>query len=54
MAVKSLNDSNNQDRVIVIDNTPFPSDGAMRKNFSHYLLICNSAFFSDIDSLIKN
>ena len=27
-AVKSLNDSNNQDRYIVIDNTPFPAGGA--------------------------
>lgn len=30
-SVKSLNDSNNQDRFIVIDNTPYPEDGAQRK-----------------------
>ena len=27
-AVKSLNDSNKQDRFVVIDNTPFPKSGA--------------------------
>jgi hypothetical protein len=30
-SVKSLNDTNNQDRYIVIDNTPFPIGGAERK-----------------------
>jgi hypothetical protein len=31
VGIKSLNDSNNLDSHIVIDNTPFPQKGALRK-----------------------
>jgi hypothetical protein len=31
VVVKSLNDSNNIDRLVVIDNTPYPPKGATRK-----------------------
>ena len=32
-AINSVNDSNNADTSIVIDNSPFPNDGAMRIRF---------------------